>query len=70
MLDSKSLNQRYFGDFQNDQFQGRGWLRYTDGTIYVGEFEKGLRHGNENKIIYSKNRGEEINLSFVEGKLI
>ena len=41
MLDSKSLNERYFGEFKGDKFHGKGWLKYSDGSRFIGEFMDG-----------------------------
>lgn len=48
----------YEGEFKNGLFNGKGTIKYKDGSIYTGEFKNGLRDGygtfqdSKGKIIY------------------
>ena len=35
----------YIGNFKDKLFQGLGTMIFADGSLYYGDFDKGLRHG-------------------------
>ena len=64
----------YEGEFVNDKFEGNGKYIWKDGKYYIGEFKKGLIHG-EGTLYYQNNNiqyeGEFLNNKYEgDGKYI
>ena len=38
-------NDKYEGEFQNDNITGKGTLTCADGSIYTGDLKEGKKHG-------------------------
>ena len=38
-------SDHYYGEFRKGQPDGKGTYEYRDGSVYIGSFSKGLRHG-------------------------
>ena len=53
ILYSQRTNERYYGFFEKDMYHGPGWIKYADGTRYIGQFKNGLRHDKVATVIFS-----------------
>ena len=45
---SDLLQEKFTGNFSNNEFNGNGIYKYQNGDIYDGNFENGLRRGKGN----------------------
>ena len=53
----KFLNGDFYdGDFENNMIQGRGIMTYKNKTKYIGQFSKGVKHGEGELIISEKKK--------------
>jgi len=59
--------ERYLGEFLDGKFHGAGTLFLTDGSLFIGSYSFGVRHGAG--VSYSAN-GEGTTQDYVRGELI
>ncbi len=70
ILDGKFKDWKYDGNFKNGKLHGFGKIRYKDGSNFIGEFQKGKKHGKGTMVFGSKSNkaGDKYVGEYREGK--